>query len=88
MAFASAENTDVPSGSLRDIVCLFIIAAEVTLAPSLEPSEVYSELCLYLLWYQLHQEGARCKRTLVAKSGFPLSLSEWSFTVCPTPHNY
>ena len=38
ITFASAENTDVPSGSLRDIVCLFIIAAEVTLVPSLEPS--------------------------------------------------
>ena len=38
MAFASAENTDVLSGSLRDIVCLFMIAAEVTLVPSLEPS--------------------------------------------------
>ena len=38
MAFASAENTEVPSGSLRDIVCLFIIAAEVTLVPSLETS--------------------------------------------------
>ena len=20
-------------------------------------------------------------------SGFPLSLSEWSFTICPTPYN-
>ena len=38
MAFASAENTDIPSGSLRDIVCLIMIAAEVTLMPSLEPS--------------------------------------------------
>ena len=38
MAFASAENTEVPSGSLRDIVGLFIIAAEVTLVPSLETS--------------------------------------------------
>ena len=31
MAFASAENTDVQSGSLCDIVCLFMTAAEVTL---------------------------------------------------------
>ena len=38
MAFASAENTEVPSGRLRDIVHLFMIAAEVTLVPSLEPS--------------------------------------------------
>ena len=21
-------------------------------------------------------------------SGFPLSLSEWSFTICPTPYNH
>ena len=38
MAIASAENTEVPYGSLRNIVCLFIIAAEVTLVPSLETS--------------------------------------------------
>ena len=38
MAFTSAENTDVPSGSLRDIVRLFVNAAEMTLVPSLEPS--------------------------------------------------
>ena len=25
--------------------------------------------------------------TFSSDSGFPLSLSEWSFTICPTPHN-
>ena len=24
---------------------------------------------------------------LLIGSGFPLSLSEWSFTICPTPYN-
>ena len=27
------------------------------------------------------------KSSLCGGSGFPLSLSEWSFTTCPTPHN-
>ena len=40
---------------------------------------------LYCLW-----DGAY-KRTLAANqkdgSGFPLSLSEWSFTICLTPYN-
>ena len=26
------------------------------------------------------------KSSLCGSSGFPLSLSEWSFTICPTPH--
>ena len=25
--------------------------------------------------------------SLCGGSGFPLSLSEWSFTICPTPYN-
>ena len=27
------------------------------------------------------------KSSLCGGSGFPLSLSEWSFTICPTPYN-
>ena len=27
------------------------------------------------------------KRSPCGGSGFPLSLSEWSFTICPTPYN-
>ena len=27
------------------------------------------------------------KRNPCGGSGFPLSLSEWSFTICPTPNN-
>ena len=27
------------------------------------------------------------KSSPYGRSGFPLSLSEWSFTVCPTPYN-
>ena len=27
------------------------------------------------------------KRNPCGGSGFPLSLSEWSFTICPTPYN-
>ena len=27
------------------------------------------------------------KSSLCGGSGFPLSLSKWSFTVCPTPYN-
>ena len=27
------------------------------------------------------------KSSLCGSSGFPLSLSEWSFTICPTPYN-
>ena len=27
------------------------------------------------------------KRSLCGGSRFPLSLSEWSFTICPTPYN-
>ena len=27
------------------------------------------------------------KSSLCGGSGFPLSLSEWSFTICLTPHN-
>ena len=27
------------------------------------------------------------KSSLCGDSGFPLSLSEWSFTICPTPYN-
>ena len=27
------------------------------------------------------------KRSLCGGSGFPLSLSEWSFTICLTPYN-
>ena len=27
------------------------------------------------------------KSNLCGGSGFPLSLSEWSFTICPTPYN-
>ena len=27
------------------------------------------------------------KSSLCRGSGFPLSLSEWSFTICPTPYN-
>ena len=27
------------------------------------------------------------KSSLYGGSGFPLSLSEWSFTICPTPYN-
>ena len=27
------------------------------------------------------------KSSPCGSSGFPLSLSEWSFTICPTPYN-
>ena len=27
------------------------------------------------------------KSSLCGGNGFPLSLSEWSFTICPTPYN-
>ena len=27
------------------------------------------------------------KSSLCGDSGFPLSLSDWSFTICPTPYN-
>ena len=27
------------------------------------------------------------KSSVCGGSGFPLSLSEWSFTICPTPYN-
>ena len=27
------------------------------------------------------------KSSIYGGSGFPLSLSEWSFTICPTPYN-
>ena len=27
------------------------------------------------------------KSSLCSDSGFPLSLSDWSFTICPTPYN-
>ena len=38
-------------------------------------------------------EAVVCAILLIGKSslcgggGFPLSLSEWSFTICPTPYN-
>ena len=28
------------------------------------------------------------KSSPCGSSGFPLSLSEWSFTICPTPYNH
>ena len=28
------------------------------------------------------------KSSLCGNSRFPLSLSEWSFTICPTPYNH
>ena len=54
------------------------------------PIELFLVPVLSCLW-----DGAY-KRTLAANreksspcggSGFPLSLSEWSFTICPTPYN-
>ena len=62
---------------------------ELFLVPSSVPRLVYQRpwYVLSCLW-----DGAY-KRTLIGKSspcggsGFPLSLSEWSFTICPTPYN-
>ena len=41
----------------------------------------------YLVYGMVHIKELLGKSSLCGGSGFPLSLPEWSLTICPTPYN-
>ena len=47
-------------------------------------------VCIYPVYGMVHIKEPLLlirKSSPCGGSGFPLSLSEWSFTICPTPYN-
>ena len=63
---------------------MVVRSTELFFVPTSVPRLVYVLSCL---WDGTYKRSLAANRSgpCNSSSGFPLSLSEWSFTICPTP---
>ena len=93
---SSSSSSNLLLTVLRFYPCsyLYIMVICHTALPSFQPvlhdwCNKYRGMCYPVCWMVHIKEPLLLigKSSPCGSNGFPLSLSEWSFTICPTPYN-